>query len=270
MSLFTPYDIYIRENFRLINKQSERVMFEPNAIQAKYIEQATGRDIILKARQQGFSSLILAIFATDFLLKRDIHSVVVADEQDNAIGLLDRVKLYFEEFQDINKQKLRLKYDSRYELVNEENGCRYTIGTAQNVQFGRSKTIGNLHLSEAAFYRYLLKIMAGAGSAVVPTGRFIIETTANGFNEFKTFWDQSVMGETGFKPLFFPAQDFYSPEFLRAEFKRLGERLYMQEYPDSPESAFIASGETYFDNLALKHHLEEVKNWEQRNAILSV
>lgn len=224
-------------------------------------------DIILKARRQGFSSDILAVFCTDFLLVPDTYSVVVADDSDNAMGLLDRVKLYIEEYSDINKVRVPLKYNSKYELANAANNSRYTIGTAKSVQFGRSKTITNLHLSEAAFYPYLPKLLAGAGSAVVEGGKFVIETTANGFNDFKTFWDNSVLGTTGFKPLFFKASDFHSPEFLAREFKRLGERIFRQEYPESAEEAFVTSGEGYFDNLALSHLLEEVGLWERRNAI---
>lgn len=270
MSIFTEYPSFLVENFKLLNKQQERVPFAVNPIQQRYIDEASGHDFILKARQQGFSSLVLGIFASDFIMKQDTLSVVVADDSDNAVGLLDRVKLYIEEYEYINGIKIPLKYDSKYELVNYENGSRYAIGTAQNVRFGRSKTITNLHLSEAAFYPHFQKIMAGAGSAVVPEGRFIIETTANGFNEVKTFWDESMLNQTGFKPLFFPAQDFYGPEFLARELKRLGQRLYLQEYPSNPTEAFIASGETYIDNLALAHYLDEVMRWEKNHGMARI
>jgi hypothetical protein len=50
--------------------------------------------------------------------------------------------------------------------------------------------------------------------AVRPDGRVVIESTANGFNEGKEFWDSSVRGDTGFNPLFFKASDFYSQQFL--------------------------------------------------------
>lgn len=266
-SPYLKYQAFIEDNFRIIDTSSNRVPFLLNAIQQRFHQEASGMDIILKARRQGFSSDILAVFATDFLLLPDTHSVVVADDSDNAMGLLDRVKLYIEEYSDINKVKVPLKYNSKYELANATNGSRYTIGTAQNVEFGRSKTITNLHMSEAAFYRYLTKLLAGAGSALVPHGKFVIETTANGFNEFKTFWDNSVLGTTGFKPLFFKASDFHSEEFLKREFLRLGERVYKQEYPETPEEAFITSGIGYFDNLALARLLESVQAWEASHAM---
>jgi hypothetical protein len=264
-SPYLKYQPFIEDNLRIIDLKSQRVPFLLNPIQRRFHREASGMDVILKARRQGFSSDILAVFYADFLLIPDSYSVVVADDADNAIGLLDRVKLYNEEWEDINHVKVPLKYNSKYELVNAENGARYTIGTAQNVKFGRSRTITNLHLSEAAFYPHLMQILAGAGSAVVPGGKFVIETTANGFNDLKTFWDNSVLGLTGFKPLFFKGSDFHPMEHLQQERARLGERLFKQEYPESPEEAFITSGECYFDNLALAKLLGQVERYERRS-----
>lgn len=252
------YIKFIQERLHIVGKDGIETPFVLNAVQEKYLEESTGRDIILKARQQGFSSLILAMFTADFLLKENSRSVIVADISDNATELLDRVKRYIQSYEHITGVKVPLKYNSKYELYNEALNSRYTIGTADNSDFGRSKTITNLHLSEAAFYHNFTKILASAGSAVVPDGKFIIETTANGFNEFKTFWDNSTLDETGFKPLFYKASDFYSEEHLNNERKRLG-RLFDQEYPESAEIAFISSGELFFDNDALKAHLMNVK-----------
>ena len=273
MNLLTPFDYqcFIRSRFTIVNKESLEVPFEFNPIQLNYAANAGHQDVILKARQQGFSSEILAVFATDFLLLDNTLSVVVADTSDNAIDLLGRVKRYIKSYELIKETKVPFKFNSKYEMYNEANNSRYIIGTAENTQFGRSKTITNLHLSEGAFYRHFKDLLASAGTAVVPTGRQIIETTANGFNEFKEFWDDSVMGKTGFNPLFYKASAFYSPEFLERERKRLGERLYMQEYPESAEEAFIASGDTYIDNLALKRYLEQIDIYERRqHGLLSV
>ncbi len=250
---------FIEKYLRIVNKVGQEVPFILNSIQDRYLTQdATGRDIILKARQQGFSSLILAMFTKDFLAKENSRSVIVADIADNASELLDRVKSYIKSFEDTAQTKVPLKYNSKYELYNEVLNSRYTIGTADNVEFGRSKTITNLHLSEAAFYNYLEKLLAGAGTAVVPTGRLIIETTANGFNEFKTFWEESKLGETGFKPLFYKASDFYDQEFLEAEKKRL-RRLFQQEYPETDTEAFLTSGSLFFDSNSLMWYLENTK-----------
>lgn len=258
-STYENYAKFIEARLTIIDKAGQEVPFELNPIQRAYVEKSSNRDIILKARQQGFSSFVLAAFAADFLLKENSNSVVVADKSDNAIALLARVKHYLKAYEQATGAKIPLKYNSRYQLVNGANNATYTIGTAQEQDFGRSRTITNLHLSEAAFYPNLPSLLAGAAQAVVPTGKLIIETTANGFNEFKTLWDDSALGNTAYQPLFFKASDFYTSEFLAQKRKELGERLFKQEYPETPIEAFITSGDTYFDQEAMQFYLERVK-----------
>src|SRR3989339_766737 len=147
------YRQFIEDNFKIVNKQGVLVDFILNAIQRKYLlEDYTGTDDILKARQEGFSSLINAIFTADFLLKEHSYSVIVADIEENATGLLDRVKMFLSSYEEKNKIKIPLKYDSRFEMYNNFMDSRFVIGTAKNAEFGRSKTITNLHCSELAFF----------------------------------------------------------------------------------------------------------------------
>jgi len=253
------YKDFIEHRLSIVNKSSEEVPFILNTIQDKFLIQDYSPWIaILKARQQGFSSLILAMFTADFILKDNSRSVIIADIADNAMELLDRVKRFLKSYEERMGLKIPLKYNSRYELFNESTNARYTIGTADNYDFGRSKTITNLHLSEFAFYQNSEKILASALQAVVPDGRAIIETTANGFNFFKNFWNECERGERTFKPLFYPASAFYSPEFLERKKQEL-KQLFDQEYPESAEMAFITSGDSYFDKQALQVYLKNVK-----------
>lgn len=257
----SPYaksKLFIEDNLTIIDKTGTEVPFQLNAIQNKFVDQATGKDIILKARQQGFSSFILASFTKDFLLKENSLSVVVADIADNALDLLARVKHYIKAFEEKTNVKVPLKYNSKYELHNASNNARYIIGTAERQEFGRSKTITNLHFSEAAFYNHLDKMLAGAESAVVPNGKVVIETTANGFNLFKDFYDRTVLGETPYRAHFFKAEDFYSEEYLNEKRQSLG-RLYDQEYPSDALKAFVTSGSPYFDPDAMQIYLERCK-----------
>lgn len=259
---YEKYSPFISDNLTVLSKETRQyIPFDLNKIQSKFMSEASGADIILKARQQGFSSLILALFSADFILQDNSLSVIVADITDNALDLLARVKGFIQSYEEKNGFKIPLKYNSKYELENALNGSRYIIGTAENTKFGRSKTITNLHLSEAAFYPKLKEILAGAGTALVPNGKFIIETTANGFNEFKELWDESVISETTFKPLFYKASDFYDAEFLEREKRRLG-RLFSQEYPETPEEAFLNSGEMFFDREALGTYIEFINRFE--------
>jgi len=255
------YKRLIEDNFKIVDKEGNLVPFLLNKIQRSYLSKdGTGKDIILKARQQGFSSLITAIFTADFILKEHSYSIVVADIEENATGLLAKVKKYIESYETINSEKVPLKYNSKNELYNPFMDTTYKIGTAKNIDFGRSKTITNLHLSEVAFYPDIEGIIAGAGQAVVETGRLILETTANGFNDFKKLWDIAKTKKSEYIPLFYRASDFYSKEFL--EKKRndpaLGAR-FAQEYPENDTEAFLTSGNCYFDKEALKVYIEHAK-----------
>jgi hypothetical protein len=253
------YKEFIEDNLKIVNKESQVVPFILNSIQNRYLlEDSTNNDIILKARQQGFSSLVLAMFGADFIVKENQRNVIVADNTDNAQELLDRVKFFIKSFEDKVQNKLPLKYNSKYELFNEATNSRYTIGTADNTDFGRSKTITNLHLSECFFYPNFEKILASALQAVVPTGRVIFETTANGFNYGKTFWEECKTGERPYKPLFYKASDFYDKEFLDKKKRELG-RFFPQEYPETDTEAFLTSGEMYFNSEALKYYLDNSK-----------
>lgn len=252
------YRGFIEKRLSIVDKQGNLVDFIPNKVQIKYLEEGTGRDYILKARQMGFSSLILAIFTVDFITKENSRSVILADISENASELLDRVKLYVESYGTKTGSPIQLKYNSKYELFNSSINSRYTIGTADNTDFGRSKTITNLHLSEFNFYRDPEKLLAGVMQAVVPEGRVIIESTANGFNFGKTYWDDTERGETGFKAMFFPASEFYDPEFLESKKRDLG-RLYVQEYPENALQAFVTSGESYFNKDSLATYLQETQ-----------
>jgi hypothetical protein len=267
--IYNKYQKFIEARFDLINKEGERIPFLFNNPQSLLVQKATGKDILLKARQEGFSTEISGLFTADFLLKENILSVVIADNSDNAQGLLEKPKFFIKSYEEKMHCKVPMKYNSKHEMYNLATGSRYLVGTAENADFGRSRTIHNLHMSEAAFYKYLKKMLASALQALTPNGKAFIETTANGFNDFKEVWDDAVLGINSLNPLFFGGSLLYDQTFLANKLRELGEQLFMQEYPDTPEEAFITSGAGYFDKLALRQFLDEAKQWEVQHAGLA-
>jgi hypothetical protein len=264
---YQKYKPFIEDNLTIIDKQGQEVPFILNKAQNYVVDHGTGRDFTLKARQEGVSAFELAVFTGDFLLKENSVSVVVADNADNAQGLLERVKWFIQSWERKNKTKVPLKYNSKYELHNAAFNTKYIIGTAQNVEVGRSRTVTNAHLSEALFYPQFKKILASLLQSVVPNGKVMIESTANGFNEGKEFWDATERGETGFNNIFLPASFLYGKEFLAQKKAELG-RLYDQEYPESAIVAFLTSGEAYFDVDSLRAYYEIVESRVRNNKLL--
>ena len=148
------YQRAIEKTFLIISKNGEAIPFILNEVQKKILYGLKGRDIILKARQEGVSSLILAMFAVDFLTIENVRCVVIAHESDATQKLFDRVKFFLTSLEKTfpGQVPYKLKYNSRHELVNEEKNSVFYIGTAGSRSFGRGDTIQNLHCSEVAFW----------------------------------------------------------------------------------------------------------------------
>jgi hypothetical protein len=241
--------------FDIVNKEGQSVPFVLNKEQQQFVDNMTGRDVILKARQIGFSSLILGIFTLDFLLKSNSRGVIISHDQNSSQKLLDRCK-YFLESAQRKGLALHLKYNNRSELINSDNNSSLYIGTPQSKSFGRGDTIHSLHLSEFAFYDDPQRLLASVLQAVVPEGRVIIESTANGMNYFKTFWDLAKQKQNGFTTHFFDSSH-YSQEFLNQKQAELGD-LYPQEYPQTDMESFLSSGSCFFDKEALSVYLDRI------------
>ena len=268
MKKWETYKQAIEENLTIVDKDKKEVPFILNRPQADFLENSTERNVILKARKMGFSSLLLAIGLLKFILGKNERCVSMSFDKDASAKQLERAKHFLRSYDRINGTDVmkKLKYNSRSELameVTEEGGGTYLntlrIGTAKSTSFGRGDDISFLHLTEVSSMDSIDILLAGVGEAVVRNAMITMETTANGFNSFKTFWDEAALGERGYKTFFYDPTWEYDKEYLDKRQKELG-RLYAQEYPGTAEEAFLTSGDMYFDRDALKYYIEQVKD----------
>ena len=250
---------FISNNFKIVDKYSEEVAFVPNKVQLDFYKNIGIANIILKARQLGLTSFVLAIFTVIFLLFENQTIFFVAQDKDNAEKLLKKVKFYIESFEKKNGVTIPLGYNSKSELSHKTNNSTFYVGTAGSATLGRGSTITCLHLSEVAFYTNGEELIAGIKQALVPGGLSFLESTANGFNFFEEVWSKSVDRELNYKPHFYGSNWQYTTEFLDDKKKEL-RRLFPQEYPMSPEDAFLTSGECYFNTIVIKSTMDKNKN----------
>lgn len=282
------YQDSIEKIFLIVDKDGRTVPFKLKPAQIQILQELTGKDYILKARQVGISSLLLAVFTIDFLTIDNISCVVIAHETGATQRLLSKVKGYLDSLKTTFPGALpfKLKYDTKNEISNETNGSKFYIGTAGARSFGRSVTIQNLHVSELAFYPDQEKIMLGLLQAVPPEGRIFIETTANGVGNYAhSVWNKSKNNDSVFTPHFLPwylEADYVFPcsygftldedekelsskyglsneqlNWRRRKIKELNGNLdsFCQEYPTTPEEAFIVSGNPIWSPTMLKKYL---------------
>jgi hypothetical protein len=256
---------FFANEFTIIDKERVEVPFLLNKAQEHFLHNLAPLNNVLKNRKQGISSVSLAYAIMKFLLGENERCVSVSFIESSAHQQLQRAKHFLQSYERINSVKVPLKYNSKQELVYEgktRDGRSFTntlrVGSAKSKSFGRGDDITFLHITEAAFADDLQALLSGIGEAVTTNSITILETTANGFDQFKQHWDATERGENTYKNFFYDPFWTYTKEFVEAKRLNLG-RLGAQEYPYTAQEAFLNSGDLYFDIEALNWYNDHVK-----------
>lgn len=305
---------YIESCLKIKTKSGTVVPFRLNDAQRKLYavakrQQDAGKPvrlIILKARQLGFSTLTEGLIFHACATRKNVNALIVAHREDATANLFRMSKLFYDELPAPVKPMLRasnaqeLVFENPSKLRSEREarpGLRSQIrcATAGGRGIGRSDTLQCVHLSEYAFWPDgadgKASTLAGILQAVpsLPGTMVVIESTANGFEDFKERWDAAVAGENDFEPVFFawfenpdysmpvvPGTEWTAEEReLRDAYRLTDEQLqwrrwcianncggsldmFRQEYPASPGEAFLHSGTGVFDNEQIVLRLERL------------
>jgi len=204
------------------------------------------RAIILKARKLGFST-----FAQGLLLKRATqiayhNSIVIAHNADTAGAIVQVAERMYAHLPDIEDPYLTLKPPianrrRHKEIVFGESDhfsgtdaaktfgtgrSSLLVSTAREFEGGRGFDFHSVHGSEVAFWPDLKRKLVALENAVEstdPNTLILLESTANGHNEFKEMCDRAQAGE-GAYPLFF-AGWHADPRYARPLTARQRERF---------------------------------------------
>lgn len=305
---------YIENCLKIKTKSGTVVPFRLNDAQRKLYavakrQQDAGKPvrlIILKARQLGFSTLTEGLIFHACATRRNVNALIVAHREDATANLFRMSKLFYDELPAPVKPMLRasnaqeLVFENPSKLRSEREArpglrSRIRCATAGGRGIGRSDTLQCVHLSEYAFWPDgadgKASTLAGILQAVpsLPGTMVVIESTANGFEDFKERWDAAAAGENDFEPVFFAW--FENPDYsmpvvpgtewtpeerdLKAAYRLTDEQLqwrrwcianncggsldmFRQEYPASPGEAFLHSGTGVFDNEQIVLRLERL------------
>jgi hypothetical protein len=161
------------------DKYGQVIPFNLNAAQEQLLEELHYLNIILKARQLGFSTFIL-ILALDCAVFNDHFAAgLVADTIDNAKNLLKRVKFAYDRLPPEIQKQVTVKTANATE-VEFSNGSAVVTGVSL-----RSGTFNLVHISEygkicAKYPDKAKEIKAGALNTIAPGQLVFIESTAEG------------------------------------------------------------------------------------------
>lgn len=155
------------------------VRFKPNRYQRRLLKKLHHRNIILKARQLGFTTLIQILFLDYALFTPNIRCGVIAHTDDAALKVFKKIKFAYDRLPDVLKATVPLVTCNAHEME-LANGSALTVGTSM-----RSDTIHYLHISEfgkicAKFPQRAEEVITGTIPAVPNSGVIFIESTAEG------------------------------------------------------------------------------------------
>jgi hypothetical protein len=313
------YKTFAKRNIKIVNKQGEQVPFEHNEIQAKINDtverlRAEGkpvRIIVLKARQEGVSTNEQGRMLFNTTTKKNRTGLITAHEAPATAKIFDKARYMYNNLPEDVKPISRAS-NARELIFDTPTGgkepglnSKISIQVAGDVGIGRGDTIYYAHLSEFAFWpspegKEPKKQLAGILQAVPKTAEteVIIESTANGFNDFKELWDDATQGRNEWTPLFFAwwhLKEYQMPcenyeglldslnvklreyvETIRKTYDLTKEQIkwyiwtlkndcnsdwnmMKQENPTTPEEAFISTGNPVFDNEKIQVHIERLR-----------
>lgn len=272
--------------YRIVDKNSKLIKFNKNEVQEQLDLEKSRRNIILKGRQQGITTYECIDGLDDVLFKMNFKMVIIAHDKDSLIKIFEKIKIAWDHFPKPLKEAMG--YEAKTDRVNE---LSFNNGSSIRVTLScRSDTVNRLHISEFGKIcaKYPLKaqeIITGAIPAVPAEGRIDIESTAEGeFGAFADmFWEAWERGEPQvpkqFKAFFFSwtlsqeyklnatldippdLKEYQKLHNLTQEqinwyfIERQTQKKFMpQEYPTTPEEAFISSGNKMFDQDILAKH----------------
>ena len=256
------------------------------------------RVIILKARQQGLSTMVGGYLYHSVSQQKARKAMVITHHADSTRALFDMTKRYHENCPEILKP--HTKYSSRRELSFDVLDSSYVVATAGGDSVGRGETLTHVHASELAFWpkSTALDIWNGLIQAVPSTKgtAVFVESTANGVTGvFADLWRGALDGSNGFVPVFIPwyvdpnyreevpekftktdeeveLADKYDLDdeqlmFRRRKIAQNGIDLFRQEYPAEPEEAFLTTGRPVFNPDQLQQLLHDTEDVKTRLAL---
>ena len=243
--------------------------------QRHFLANRTGRDLLLKSRQLGFSTTIQSIIFKRAVTET-IGSLTLAHDSDSTQALRRISERFYDEFPAPFPKPLRDLGNATITTY-PGTGSEVITATAGRRTAGRSLTITLAHLSEVAFWANADTVMTGLLQAIPTRGEVVVESTPNGAQGwFYEACAKAMKGEGRFKLHFYPwwwGEEYQLPlkapdelgaytdeeqalvtehrltpeqiKWRRIKTDELGE-MFPQEYPENATTCFLTSGSSVF------------------------
>ncbi len=278
--------------YKIADKEMRTITFRHNRAQKDFESKRTGRDIILKARQLGFSTYCLIYYLDQVIWTENCWVAVIAHERDALEKLFAKILFAWDRLDpDLKVLLPACSYETKNELSFRETNSKIYVDL--EVRGGTNRFV---HFSEYA--RIDEKKILATLPTVPTNGEIVIETTPNGIgNRFHNEYIAATRGRNQFKAHFYPwwwdDHDYrlqiktvtqnnlteeernlianHSLTFEQIEWRRTtieanqqtdGSNLFSQEFAEDDISCFLTSGSSAFDITTL----EAIRGWLAKNS----
>lgn len=244
--------------------------------------------IVLKSRQVYATTFFMNLTFTRTIESPNTNSLIIAQDLDSSTEIFNMAKRYYDY---LPLPKLKPSKAKELIFPFDKGISKFKVVSAGTASKGRGTTQTAVHCSEVAFWPHpevltgLFQAMPDLGDTL-----WVLESTANGISgQGQMFYDQwkaAVAGRSKLIPVFIPwfvmpkyretpelpesewdeeerllveafaskGLDGYSLRWRRNSIETKCQGLiemFHQEYPSTPEEAFISSGLPAFDPLAI-------------------
>lgn len=222
--------LWLKNFVKIVNNQGELVPFILNEEQEHFVRNMGKYNIILKARQIGFTTLSLGLMLYYACTKPNTHYLMLSYDTVSTQNIFNRLKDMYETIPD--KYKVPQKRMNKLELL-LQNGSRISVKTASVKELGRSFSLQMIHCSEFAFWpaEQQERGLIALEQALLKNedSKIIIESTANGIgNNFYKIFTDAQKGKSKYKAFFYSWLGDGAKKQFKSEYK-IAEEWYRSQ-----------------------------------------
>ncbi len=242
---------FLRKYWHIAHPAHGRILFDLRNAQEQALQRWGDNrySLTLKARQIGWTTLIAAHQFWLAFFKEDQNIIDLSRTEREAVLLLRKTKYGFKHLPDWMLERGPTQLVEHQQRMVFSNGSQVTsMPSASDPARGESASL--VVVDEWAFLPNPEEAWASIEPVADVGGRIIGLSTANGSgNFFHHLWTGAVTGNNRFDAMFFPwsASEDRDESWYESKKQSMLPWQLAQEYPTSPEEAFVRSGNPVFD-----------------------
>lgn len=237
--------IYWGETFcKVVNKQGKKVKFILNPQQKELVSNLEKYNIVLKSRQLGITTVSCCLSLYYAITRPSSHCLLVSYSADSASTIFDKLKQMYEDLPSVIKP---VELANNRSALKFSNGSKITVCTMGSKELARGASLTFVHISEVAFCKeeQVNKQLLAIEQALLPNGKIILESTANGMNSFYELWNKAENKQSLYKPFFFNWID--DKKMFAQEYKDFAKRYKALNGSALAEDELTEDEHLYFD-----------------------